>query len=151
MKLVRRWIVPVLVLVGAAALIGLGRQIALSRRDSRDNGNRHARLVMFGGTKIKVGPEQLTHREVTAIFGGLLLDLREAHIDDAASVNAFAMFGGVQILVPDGWQVLLRGVAIFGGYDNRTGRDGSLPPDAARLEVNATAIFGGVEVTNGPC
>jgi hypothetical protein len=38
----------------------------------------------------------------------------------------------------------------MGGYEDKTTGDGSLPPDAPTLNVNATAIFGGVTVANEP-
>lgn len=137
-----------LLLLGVAIVAGLGRQLALGRRDS---GKRRAPVAVFGGTKIKVGPERFVDEEVTAIFGGITLDLREAHIDEVASVTAFAMFGGVQILVPTGWRVSIGGIAIFGGYDDRTtGGHAALPPDAPVLKVNVTAVFGGVAVSADP-
>lgn len=94
--------------------------------------------------------EHLNHVDVTAILGGAALDLRDAHIDEVAAVDAFAMFGGVQLLVPKDWRVSVGGLPIFGGYQDRTLGNGSLPPDAPLLKVNATAIFGGAEVANEP-
>lgn len=84
------------------------------------------------------------------MFGGATLDLRDAHIDDEATVDAFAMFGGVDVLVPHGWRVELRGLPILGGCDDKTTPNGSLSVSAPRLKVNATAILGGVAVANEP-
>lgn len=86
----------------------------------------------------------------SVIFGGATLDLRNAVIDDLATVDAFVMFGGIQILVPPGWRVSLAGSAIFGGHDNRTTGNDSLPPHAPELNITATAVFGGIEVANQP-
>jgi len=105
---------------------------------------------VFSGAKMIDRSEHLNHTDVTAIFGGATLDLRDAHIDEVASVDAFAMFGGVQVLVPKDWRVSVGGLPIFGGYEDKTTGNGSLPADAPLLKVNATAIFGGVEVANEP-
>ena len=105
-------------------------------------------VAIFGGSTIKDRSAHLTHAEATALFGGATLDLREAHIDDEATVDATAIFGAVDVLVPKGWRVSLGGLPIFGGYDNKTGGNGSLPENAPRLNVRATAIFGGVDVAH---
>lgn len=130
----------VLLVLGAAILVGLGRRTVPDR----------VPVVIFGGTSVKDASEHLTHREVSAIFGGATLDLRGARLDGEATVDALALFGGVKILVPQGWRIVLGGLPIFGGYDDKTRTDGALPPDAPVLKVNATAILGGVEVANEP-
>jgi hypothetical protein len=83
---------------------------------------------------------------VSAIFGGATLDLREAHIDREASVDALALFGGVDVLVPRGWRVQVAGTPILGGLEDKTEGDGERQADAPLLKVNGTAIFGGVDV-----
>jgi predicted membrane protein len=102
---------------------------------------------MFGATKIKDRSEHLKHADVSAIFGGATLDLREAHIDEEATVDALALFGGVDVLVPQGWRVALGGTPILGGCEDKT-EAVELASDAPVLNVNATAIFGGVGVKN---
>lgn len=132
----------VLILIGGAVLAGLARhRIAAPVTEP---------VAVFSGARAVDRSEHLTHSDVTAVFGGATLDLREAHIDEVASVDAFALFGGVKILVPTGWRIAVGGLPIFGGYDDKTTGNGTLPPDAPLLKVNATAIFGGVEVTNDP-
>ncbi len=130
-----------LIIIGLVVLSGLWRR--------RVEGEHHeSSVAMFGGTKIKDRSEHFTHADVSAIFGGATLDLREAHIDKEASVEALAMFGGVDVLVPKGWRVSLGGTPILGGCEDKTEGDGELPADAPVLKVHATAILGGVDVKN---
>ncbi|MEU4769087.1 hypothetical protein AB0H12_38145 [Actinosynnema sp. NPDC023794] len=135
----------VLLLVGSAVLFGLRTRHTADHRD--DTG---APVALFGGTKVRSRAEHLTHAAVSAVFGGATLDLRDAHIDDEAYVDAFALFGGVEVLVPRAWRVSLGGLPFFGGYDDNTERDTAMDPDAPLLKVNATAIFGGIDVRNDP-
>jgi hypothetical protein len=130
-----------LIVIGLVVLSGLWRRPA-------ETGRRESSVAMFGGTKIKDRSEHFTHADVSAVFGGATLDLREAHIDREASVEALAMFGGVDVLVPKGWRVALGGTPILGGCEDKTEGNGSLPEDAPTLNVHATAIFGGVDVKN---
>jgi hypothetical protein len=133
-----------LVLVGIAVLAGL------ARNRTADPATARTPVVMFSGATTRERSAHLHRTDVSAVFGGATLDLREAHIDDKATVDAFALFGGVQVLVPKEWRVSLGGLPFMGGFDDKTSGGGDLPPDAPLLTVNATAIFGGVEVANEP-
>ena len=84
---------------------------------------------------------------LTAIFGGITLDLRGARPAEGASVNATVAFGGVDILVPRGWRISVRSTPIFGGVDDKTEHpEEPLPDDAPALHIDAVCVFGGVAV-----
>ncbi|MFC3890869.1 hypothetical protein ACFOWZ_05235 [Lentzea rhizosphaerae] len=126
--------------VGIAVLVGLRRH----------HGTRTP-IAMFGGASTKERSKHLRHADVSAIFGGATLDLREAHIDKDADIDAFALFGGVDVLVPEGWRVSVGGLPFMGGIDDKTSNDErELPDDAPVLTVNGTALFGAVVVANQP-
>jgi len=131
-----------LIVVGLLVLSGLAR-----RRPPADEA---AALAILGGSTVRSTSAHFDHAEVSAMFGGATLDLREAHIDRHARVDALALFGGVDVLVPPGWRIVLRGLPIFGGYEDKTRTDATLPADAPVLTVSATAVFGGVSVTDKP-
>src|SRR3989337_2276155 len=80
-------------LFGPMLLIAIGLVVlsGLWRRQRVGGGQRETSLVMFGGTKIKDRSEHFTHADVSAVFGGATLDLREAHVDGEASVEALAL------------------------------------------------------------
>lgn len=153
MKPAPRWMLrATLVLLGAATLTALARHLLRDIHKSADTqGQPHRRkAVIFGGADMDLGSQHVTHQSLTVIFGGATLDLRNAIIDDAATVDAFVMFGGIQILAPPGWHVRLAGSAIFGGHDNRTTDNDAPPAHAPELNITATAVFGGIEITNQP-
>ncbi|MDR6978551.1 hypothetical protein J2X68_005277 [Streptomyces sp. 3330] len=81
-----------------------------------------------------------------AFWGGGEIDLREA--DFAAGeveINCVAIMGGVQITVPPGVEVVVRGIGVMGGFDQReTGVPGD--PGAPRVVVGGFAFWGGVGV-----
>jgi hypothetical protein len=142
--------------IGPTILVVLGAALVFAAFDRRPRRGRDVQadageaLAVFSATKTRNRSTHLRRANVSAIFGGATLDLREAHIDDEATVDALALFGGVDILVPKDWRVSLSGIPVMGGYEDRTTGNGSLPADAPVLHVNATAIFGGVDVANGP-
>ncbi len=81
-----------------------------------------------------------------AFWGGGEIDLREAYFEDREIViNAVAIMGGVDVIVPPGVEVVVRGVGIMGGFDHREeGVPGE--PGAPRVIVTGLAFWGGVGV-----
>ncbi|MFB7931076.1 MULTISPECIES: DUF1707 domain-containing protein [Streptomyces] len=81
-----------------------------------------------------------------AFWGGGEIDLREANFAEReVEVNAIAIMGGVDVIVPPGVEVVVRGVGIMGGFDHQ--EDG-VPgePGAPRVIVTGFALWGGVGV-----
>ena len=84
------------------------------------------------------------------MFGGVELDLRKAaSTRDEIIVEINAIFGGVEVRVPETWSVTVRGSGIFGGYEDET-MDTRATPDGKQphLIVNGFAVFGGVSIKN---
>lgn len=138
---------PLLLLaIGVAILVG-----SFNSRGMSKHGDGGHSVALFGGSAVKERSQHLTHADVSAIFGGATLDLREAHIDNEATVDATALFGGVDVLVPEGWRVKLQGIPIFGAFEDKTANDADpTSQEAPSLRVNATSIFGGVTVAHRP-
>jgi len=134
-------VVPaVLILIGLFVILGRarpGRQVLDADRISSFN--------VFSGTEIASHSAEFKGGNIGALFGGAEIDLRDARLAPGAALDVFAAFGGVEIRVPDGWQVLTRGFPIFGGFENATVKE-RLGPEAPILEVHATILFGGMEI-----
>ncbi|MFD9932909.1 DUF1707 domain-containing protein [Streptomyces massasporeus] len=81
-----------------------------------------------------------------AFWGGGEIDLREANFADReVEINAVAIMGGVDVIVPPGVEVVVRGIGIMGGFDHREeGVPGE--PGAPRVVVTGFAFWGGVGV-----
>lgn len=100
---------------------------------------------IFGGPSVASASPSFRRGSLTAIFGGVTLDLRHARpAPEGATVTATAVFGGVDILVPRGWRITTRSTPIFGGVDDKTDQTAEVPVDAPVLHVDALAVFGGV-------
>jgi len=105
-------------------------------------------LSIFGGGERRFSTDDFTRADVLAVFGGYKLDLRKAAMKgSSAKVEAVALFGGVEILVPENWNVVVRGVGIFGGYGDETHHPHS-GQSAPELIVEGVALFGGVTIKN---
>ncbi|MET9778541.1 DUF1707 domain-containing protein [Streptomyces sp. NPDC006367] len=81
-----------------------------------------------------------------AFWGGGEIDLREANFADGEVViNCVAIMGGMNVVVPPGVEVVVRGIGIMGGFDHRE-EGAPAEPGAPRVIVTGFAFWGGVGV-----
>ena len=88
-----------------------------------------------------------THTAV-AIMGGIVLDLREAHLTSRETViNASAFWGGVDIIVNASTHVVVEGMGIMGAFDQARDKvQAELTADSPVVRVRGFALMGGVTV-----
>ncbi|WP_330458077.1 DUF1707 domain-containing protein [Streptomyces sp. NBC_00820] len=81
-----------------------------------------------------------------AFWGGGEIDLRDADFADReVEINCFAVMGGVQVTVPPGVEVVVRGIGVMGGFEHpRWDERGE--PGAPRVVIGGFAFWGGVGV-----
>ncbi|WMJ90038.1 LiaF transmembrane domain-containing protein [Anaerocolumna sp. MB42-C2] len=114
------------------------------RIDVKYQGGAMEHSAIFSGNRYQVTGEKFLGTTINAIFGGVDLDLRNAIIDEDIVINATAVFGGIDILVPANVKVKVSNVPIFGGVDNKAGT--SQDPNAPTIFLNSTCMFGGIDV-----
>lgn len=98
--------------------------------------------AVFSGCDMSCDGEVFEGAELTAVFGGVDCDLRNAIIEKDCAVQVSAIFGGIDILVPDNINVKVSSNSIFGGVSNKT----AVHQNAPTLYVRGTCMFGGVEI-----
>jgi hypothetical protein len=133
---------PILVvLAGVWLLSGWGR---LGRGRVEDC--EFSRMSVFNSVRLSCRSVALRRAGLTAVFGKLRLDLTGARLDPAgARLSATSVFGHIDVIVPQGWAVEVRGLPIAGAWDDTVSRRG-VGPGSPRLEVHVLAVLGGVEV-----
>ena len=112
---------------------------------SRQNGdNIKVGCATFSGQDMNFDGEIFEGAELNAIFGGVKCDLGNAIIEKDCAITASAIFGGIDIYIPDNVNVKISSNSIFGGVSEKKHRP--YIENAATLYINATCIFGGVEI-----
>ena len=114
-------------------------------------GRKPARLAaaLFGHVTRR-GRLRLRGRAFAAsAFGDLDLDLREATIDQRRAVlTVVAAFGNVDVYVPEGVNVDVSGITVF-GHRRDWGRDAGRP-DAPAVRVRVLGVAGTIDVWRVP-
>lgn len=103
-------------------------------------------MAMLGGSTTRITSSNFQGGQALAFMGGCEIDLRKASIQgDEAVLDVFAFWGGIEIRVPEEWQVINHANAFLGAVENKT----YPTPDAKqRLVLTGTVIMGGAEVKN---
>jgi len=141
-------------------IIGFGISLLLRNFDWKRPGDQGAApastksdvgmAAIFSGRKSRIESPDFKGGEIIAVFGGVKLDMRHAGIaGDRAVIGVNDMFGGVDIRVPENWNVVMKGVGIFGAFEDKTVH--TKPDPNVRnpeLVITGVGIFAGVKVDN---
>ena len=126
-----------------------GVEEMLSGGASRETVNEYA---LFGGVERRVTVNNFRGGNVTAIFGGVELDFRGADIEgEEAIIYVEAVFGGIEIVVPERWNVAFQVQSVFAGYSDETRQPltGAVGTGSGKtLVLHGRATFGGITVKN---
>ena len=98
----------------------------------------------FGEIKEDFNNQEFNGANANAIFGSIDLDLRKAVINEDKLIKTCAVFGGIEIIVPENVNIKVKSIPIFGATSNKTGRkyDEKVPT----IYVDSFCMFGGVDI-----
>ena len=100
-------------------------------------------LAFWSGVQRRVS-STFRKADLTAIMGGIELDLRQATTGGSeAVIDVFVVWGGIEITVPPDWSVSNQIVPIMGGAEDKSS---GTQASQNRLILRGFAIMGGVEI-----
>jgi len=102
--------------------------------------------AVFAGREIRVDNSLFQGADLTAMFGGIDMNLKNAIIQKNVTIEVKAIFGGVDIIMPSNVRVVVDVSTIFGGVDNGTRTPLGADENTPTVFIKGTCIFGGVEV-----
>jgi hypothetical protein len=135
-------------LVVAIGALGVAGQALARRRTFGDETSDEFAITTYvGGVERTCRATALRRGVVDVVCGGVELDLREATLaPEGATLDLSATWGGVNVVVPRTWKVVVEDRSVLGGSDARVTPPDELPDDAPRLDVSVTARLGGVSI-----
>jgi len=99
---------------------------------------------VLNNRKVEVTSRDFTGARVAAFMGGWVLDLTEADIAHGpAVIDAVVMMGGIEIYVPDGWEIIGDVVPIMAGFEIKAAPTSD---PTRQLIVRGMALMAGIEV-----
>ncbi len=108
-------------------------------------------ISIMGGSQRRGRWRLREKTNAVAVMGGCLLDLRNAEVEGpGVLINAIAVMGGIEIVVPEGIEVELGGIAVMGGKDARWLKAVPPIPGSPVIRVRVFAFWGGVTVRSRP-
>jgi predicted membrane protein len=124
---------------------------ALARRSARpalahDASTVHAFAVM-AGVKRHLSRRDFRGGDLSAIMGGVELDLRNAQIlpGEEVVIDTLAIMGGIEIFVPREWRIASDVLPLMGGFEDNTSPTSET---GATLTIRGTVIMGAIEIKN---
>jgi predicted membrane protein len=150
----RQLIWPVVLITVGLIIVFKARNIKApnvfhSDTESTNSQEKIEEIAIFGGGKRVITSQNLRGGNVSAIFGGIELDLTDADLSDETAVLEVAcIFGGITIIVKPEWEVQVQVASILGGFDDKRKvyKRNEGMPSSKRLIIKGAAIFGGGEV-----
>lgn len=97
----------------------------------------------FSEQNAKFENEEFRGADLTAVFGGVKCDLRQAIINSDTVIKTESIFGGVEIYVPSNVKVKIKSTPIFGGVTDKSVHN---QESEHTIYINSTCIFGGVDI-----
>lgn len=135
----------VIIVIGIKLVLGglMGNKANELLAKMKENGNDpRVGCATFSGCDMSFDGEVFNGAELIATFGGVECDLRKAVIEQDCAIKVSAIFGGIDILVPEHVNVKVNSTSVFGGISNKT----TGKKDAVTIHVSGTCLFGGVEI-----
>ena len=137
----------ILVIIGVSLIfkdtIGGKVNSEIRKLNEKRNGE-NGYCATFAGQNVNFDGQNFTGADLTAVFGGIKCDLRNAIIDSDVVINASSTFGGIEIYVPSNVKIKIKSVPIFGGVENKANT--KVDENSHTIYINSTAVFGGVEI-----
>ncbi len=102
--------------------------------------------AVFSGRDIRVDNSYFNGADLSVLFGGIDMNLKNALIKKNVTIDVRAVFGGIDIIMPAGVRVVVDVTPILGGVENGTRTPLGADENTPTVFVRGTCLFGGLEV-----
>lgn len=142
----------VLILIGIKVIFNTSRNRQTSEiiNNLKHDGFSHGKeTAAFTAQSINYDGQVFEGAALDAVFGSIILDLRNAIFEQDSVITASAIFAGIEIIVPNYVQVKTESNSIFGAVSdkrNYTNYQNPQADSAITLYVEGTCLFGGVDI-----
>ena len=129
---------PIIIMVVGLSIIFGNRKV----KTKMVKGNAKEYVAIFSGVDEVINKIENDFK-MTAVFGGIELDMRDVTLDSDLVIDCFTLFGGIDIRLPKDVVVKVNGLPIFGGVENKYRNNHEAK---VTVYINHTTICGGVDL-----
>jgi predicted membrane protein len=103
---------------------------------------------VFSGGERQIVSENFRGGRISAVFGGMELDLTKAKLAPGRNdLEIACVFGGATLIVPDDWNISIEVTPVLGGFsDSRKLTPGRMVDTTKQLVIKGAVVFGGGEI-----
>ena len=129
---------PIIIMVVGLSIIFGNRKV----KTKKVRGNAKEYVAIFSGVDEVINKIENDFK-MTAVFGGIELDMRDVTLDSDLVIDCFTLFGGIDIRLPKDVKVEVNGLPIFGGVENKYRNNHEAK---VTVYINHKTICGGVDL-----
>ena len=129
---------PIIIMVVGLSIIFGNRKV----KTKMVKGNAKEYVAIFSGVDEVINKIENDFK-MTAVFGGIELDMRDVVLESDLVIDCFTLFGGIDIRLPKDVKVEVNGLPIFGGVENKYRNNHEAK---VTVYINHTTICGGVDL-----
>lgn len=100
--------------------------------------------VLFGNQMLEI-TDQIDDLTAAVAFGRSCIDLRAAQLTHGATIDLYANYGFVRVIVPEHWVVRSKGSALMGSFVNHARGEGT-DEERPTLYIRYHVRYAGVKV-----
>lgn len=140
-------------LVFPFALVGIGINMIVKKNKHSPRSLNDFRVEknfeinnVFSSDERNVNSSSLERGEVFSLFGSARVDMSNSIIsDNNFYLEMTAIFGSIDIRLPEDCRIELKGTPIFGSIDDRSKAN---PISSKKVVLDCTCVFGGIDIRN---
>ena len=102
-------------------------------------------VAILGGGRKVLNSTNFKGGKVTTVLGGVDIDLHECSLAEGTNfIDLTTIFGGVDLIVPKDWKIIVNVTSIFGGFDDKRIIDFNQIQESSKvLIIRGFVLFGG--------
>ena len=121
-------------------IVIIGLSLIFGNNKKKETKSKNKYIAIFSGSEDIVN-DNFKGTDITAVFGGVDLNLKKSEITEDVNISCLCLFGGIDIIVPDNVVVKVKGFPIFGCIENKVN-----VIEGKVVFINATCLFGGITI-----
>lgn len=137
----------VFIMIGIRLIFGgfFGSKSSKIIKEMNDEGKTLARgSATFSENNMNFDGQVFDGAYLNVAFGSIRCDLTRAIIPKDCVIKVSAVFGGIDIFLPDNVNVKISSTSVFGGIDDKRAKNSA--PCGVTVYITGSAVFGGVDI-----